>query len=151
MDVIIVTLIGGILATSARVVFLELVSKLRAVHVDMIKVVGTLYHGSYEHSLLKGVGAHFLFGIIAAFIYLFLISVFSPATILASLGYGALLGFFHGCVVSFTLIVVIDENHPIPQFRRYGHEVVIYYWIAQILYGLIVGTVIGFVHPTLFS
>jgi hypothetical protein len=150
MKVVLVTILAGILATTTRVIFLELISKLRAVHVDMIKAVGTLYHGEYGHPLLRGLGAHYFFGIISAFIYLLLLGTIQPSTILSSAGFGALIGFFHGCVVSFTLTVVVDEDHPIHQFRTYGYEVVLYHWIAQILYGIVLGIVVGTVHPRLF-
>lgn len=150
MKVILVTILAGIVASSVRAVILESISKLRVTHVDMIKAIGSLYHGLYGHVLLRGFGVHYLFGLISAFIYLFLLSVFQPETIGASAAYGALIGFFHGCVVSFTLTVIVDEDHPLPQFRTYGYEVVIYYWVAQVIYGLVLGAIVGTVHPKLF-
>ena len=53
-------------------------------------------------------------------------------------------------VIIFALTVIVDEDHPLPQFRKYGYEVVIYYWVAQILYGIAVGAIIGTVHPAFF-
>jgi uncharacterized membrane protein YagU involved in acid resistance len=150
MKYILVTLLAGIAATTARVLFLELITKLRQVHVDMIKAIGTLYHGSYYHALLRGFTAHYVFGIISAFIYLLLLGVFHPLTIYSSALYGGLIGFFHGCVVSFTLTVIVDEDHPLPQFRKYGFEVVVYYWVAQIIYGLVLGAIIGTIKPSFF-
>ena len=150
MKVILVTLIGAVLATSVRVLFLEGISKIREVHVDMIKAIGTLYHGSFHHSIRRGLLVHFVFGIVSAFIYLFLLAVFSPGSIVASAAFGGLIGFFHGCVVSFALTVIVDEDHPLEQFRTYGYEVVIYYWIAQILYGVVLGAVVGIARPTIF-
>ncbi len=150
MKVILVTLLAGIAATTVRVLFLELISKMRQTHVDMIKAIGTLYHGSYYHALFRGVTAHFLFGIVSAFIYLLLLAVFQPFSIYSSAAYGGLIGFFHGCVVSFALTVIVDEDHPLPVFRTYGYEVVIYYWVAQILYGIVLGAIVGTVHPKLF-
>lgn len=150
MKVILFTLLGGILASTVRLVFLELVSKIRQTHVDMIKAIGTLYHGSYYHAILRGAAAHYFFGIVSAFIYLLLLAVFQPLTIYASAAYGGLIGFFHGCVVSFALTVIVDEDHPLPEFRKYGYEVVIYYWVSQILYGIILGAIVGFTHPKLF-
>jgi len=150
MKIILVTLLGGIAATTARVLLLEIISKVRITHVDMIKAIGTLYHGLYFHSMFRGVITHYIFGIISAFIYMFLLSVFQPTTIITSAAYGALIGLFHGCVVSFTLTVIVDEDHPLPEFRQYGAEVVVYYWGAQILYGLVLGAIVGTIHPVLF-
>ena len=150
MKIILVTILAGIVASTVRALLLELISKIRVVHIDMIKAIGSLYHGLYGHVLLRGFGVHYLFGLVSAFIYMFLLSVFQPATIIGSAAYGALIGLFHGCVVSFTLTVIVDEDHPLPQFRTYGYEVVIYYWVAQVLYGLVLGAIIGTVHPKLF-
>ena len=150
MKYILITLVAGIAATTARVLFLELMSKIRQAHVDMIKAIGTLYHGSYYHAFLRGFSAHYVFGIVSAFIYLLLLGVFQPLTIYGSALYGGLIGLFHGCVVSFTLTVIVDEDHPLPQFRKYGYEVVLYYWVAQIMYGIVLGAIIGIIHPKFF-
>jgi len=53
MKYILITLVAGIAATTARVLFLEVISKIRQAHVDMIKAIGALYHGSYYHALLR--------------------------------------------------------------------------------------------------
>ena len=141
---------AGIVATTVRILFLELISKIRQVHVYMIKAIGALYHGSNYHALLRWFSVHYVFGIVSAFIYLLLLGVFQPLTIYGSALYGGLIGFFHGCVVSFTLTVIVDEDHPLPQFRKYGFEVVVYYWVAQILYGIVLGAIIGTIHPNFF-
>jgi uncharacterized membrane protein YagU involved in acid resistance len=150
MKYILITLIAGIAATTLRVLFLEIISKFRKVHVDMIQAIGTLYHGSFHHAIRRGLVVHYIFGIVSAFIYLLLLAVFSPGSVAASAAFGGLIGFFHGCVVSFTLTVIVDEDHPLPQFRKYGYEVVFYYWIAQILYGVVLGAIVGTVHPKLY-
>lgn len=150
MKIILITILAGIAATTVRALFLELISKIRIVHVDMIKAIGSLYHGLSGHVLLRGFGAHYLFGLVSAIIYMILLSAFQPPTIVASAAFGALIGFFHGCVVSLSLTAIVDEGHPLPQFRTYGYEVVIYYWVAQILYGIVLGAIVGTVHPKLF-
>jgi hypothetical protein len=150
MKVILITILAGLAASTVRAALLELISKLRVTHVDMIKAIGTLYHGEYYHSLLRGYVTHYVFGMVSAFTYLFLLSVFQPATIASSAAYGALIGFFHGFVVSYTLTVIVDEDHPLKEFRSYGYEVVMYYLAAQVLFGLVVGAIVGTVHPKLF-
>lgn len=150
MKYIIITLVAGIAATTVRILFLEILGKIRQVHVDMIKAIGTLYHGSYYHALLRGFTAHYVFGIVSAFIYLLLLGVFQPLSVYTSAMYGGLIGFFHGCVVSFALTVIVDEDHPLPEFRKFGFEVVVYYWVAQILYGVVLGAIVGTIHPKFF-
>lgn len=150
MKVILVTILAGLAATTVRAAVLEIISKLRVTHVDMIKAIGTLYHGEYYHSLYRGYVTHYIFGLVSAFIYLLLLSVFQPSTVATSAAYGGLIGFFHGCVVSYTLTVIVDEDHPLKEFRSYGYEVVLYYWAAQVVYGVVLGAIVGTVHPRLF-
>ena len=150
MTVILVTILAGLAASTVRAALLELISKLRVTHVDMIKAIGTLYHGAYYHSMMRGYITHYAFGMVSAFIYLFLLSVFQPATIAGYAAFGALIGFFHGCVVSYTLTVIVDEDHPLKEFRTYGYEVAVYYWAAQVVFGLVVGAIVGTAHPKLF-
>ena len=87
---VIITLVEGNATTTVRVVFLEILGKIRQVHVDMIKAIGTLYHGSYYHALLRGFTAHYVFGIVSACIYLLLLGVFQPFTVYTSVMYGGL-------------------------------------------------------------
>lgn len=150
MKVLLVTILAGFAATTVRALLLELISKIRITHVDMIRAVGSLYHGGFYHSLLRGFVTHYIFGLVSAFVYLLLLSVFQPSTVWASTAYGAFIGLFHGFVVSYALTVIVDEDHPIKEFRTYGYEVVLYYWATQIVYGVVVGAIIGTVHPKLF-
>ncbi|MFI5323493.1 MAG: hypothetical protein ACHQ6U_08180 [Thermodesulfobacteriota bacterium] len=118
MKIILVTILAGLAASTVRALVLELISKLRIVHVDMFKAIVTLYHGEYYHSLLRGYVTNYIFGLASAFVYLLLLSVFQPATVGASAAYGAFIGLFHGCVVSFALTVIVDEDHPLKEFRK---------------------------------
>jgi len=52
-------------------------------------------------------------------------------------------GVFHGLVVSFLLAVLVAEHHPIEQFQKAGSEVAAAHLFGHIIYGLIVGAVIG--------
>ena len=70
MKVFLLTVLAGIVASTVRFAFLELISKLRESHVDLIQAIGTIYHGSYNHSLFRGAFVHYFFGLGAAFVYL---------------------------------------------------------------------------------
>lgn len=151
MKVILITIIAGILGATVRILFLEMISRVRVAHVDPVKAVGTLYHGYIGHPLIRGIGAHYLFGIISAFIYLALISFVSPsASVPVTAAFGALIGLHHGYAEGFSLVPSVAEYHQLPEFREYGHEVVICNWLVQILYGLTVGAIFGWANVQLF-
>jgi hypothetical protein len=142
---------AGILGATGRILLLQLMRRMNITHVDTLKAIGTLYHGYFGHPLLRGVGANYLFGIISAFIYLALISFVCPAaSIPVTAGFGALIGLHQGYAEGFSLVPLVAEHHPLPEFRKYGHEAVIYNWLVQIFYGLIVGAVFGWTKVQLF-
>ena len=87
---------------------------------------------------------HFTAGIIFAFLYVVFLSLFSLGSVGAYIGMGAMTGVFHGLVVSFLIVVLVAEHHPIEQFQKAGAEVAVAHLVGHIIYGLIVGAVIGY-------
>ncbi len=59
------------------------------------------------------------------------------------LALGVLFGFAHGLVVSFMLVVLVAEHHPVARFQRAGLDVALAHLAAHIVYGFIVGLVAG--------
>lgn len=146
MDIFLFTIIAAVAGATVRIIFLEIINHLRSTHIDLIKAIGTLYKGSYEHVLLKGISAHYIGGLIDTLFYLVLISVFNPGSIILSALYGGLIGLYNGYAVGFSLTALVSEHHPIREFRQYGHEAVIYYWAGQVLFGITVGAILGTGH-----
>ena len=143
MKILIFTIIAAVAGATVRIIFLEIINRLRSTHIDLIKAIGTLYRGSFEHVMLKGISAHYIGGLIDTLFYLVLLSVFNPGSILVSALFGGLIGLYNGYAVGFSLTALVSEHHPLEEFRKYGHEAVIYYWAGQVLFGLTVGGVIG--------
>ena len=86
---------------------------------------------------------HYVVGIVVAFIYLVLISLFNPSTPLGYAGTGTMIGMFHGVAFAFLLVVVVAEHHPNEEFREAGLEVALAHLAGHIVYGFVVGIVAG--------
>jgi hypothetical protein len=86
---------------------------------------------------------HFGVGSILAFPYAAFLSIFFLRSVIAFSGLGVMLGLFNGLVVSFALVALVAENHPLEHFQKAGSEVVLAHMVGHIIYGLIVGAVIG--------
>jgi hypothetical protein len=54
-----------------------------------------------------------------------------------------LIGFLHGFVVFFLLINMVAEHHPLPEFREVGVGVAAAHLVGHIIYGLVVGMILG--------
>ena len=140
---ILVTILSGILGTCGMSLVMWLITRSGLANADMIRAIGSIYTRSYSNALLPGFIMHFTAGIIFAFLYLVFLSLFSLGSVGAYIGMGAMTGVFHGLVVSFLLVVLVAEHHPIEQFQEAGSEVAVAHLFGHIIYGLIVGAVIG--------
>lgn len=142
-------LIGGGLAGLAGAAmmngFMRTISAKFSDRVDMIAALGSLMTGKTDNARLVGTLMHaasgFLFGILY-FVLLNLTSItYVPA--LAAMGMG--LGFIHGLVVSYGLMVMVSERHPVPRFRNVTLETGLLHLVGHVLYGLTVGLLAGLV------
>ncbi len=143
MESILVIILSGILGTGGMSLVMWLITRSGLANADMIRAVGSIYTRSYENALLPGIIMHFTAGIIFAFLYVLFLSLFSLGSVGAYIGMGAMTGVFHGLVVSFLLVVSVAEHHPLEQFQKAGAEVAVAHLVGHIIYGLIVGAVIG--------
>jgi len=143
MKSILVIILSGILGTCGMSLVMWLINRSGLANADMIRAVGSIYTRSYENALLPGIIMHFTAGIIFAFLYVVFLSIFSLGSVGAYIGMGAMTGVFHGLVVSFLIVVLVAEHHPIEQFQKAGAEVAVAHLFGHIIYGLIVGAVIG--------
>jgi len=85
-----------------------------------------------------------------AFLYVILISLFAPTSLAAAIGAGAMIGVFHGVAFGFLLVVTVAEHHPLEQFRSAGFEVAIAHFVGHVIYGLLVGLVVGLTGARIF-
>ena len=143
MRLIIDTMLSGLIGTAGMTLVMWAVTKSGIAHADMIRAIGSIFTRSYRDSLTPGVIVHFGVGIIVAFFYVIIISILTPASVIRTIGAGAMIGLFHGVVFSFLLVVAVAEHHPLEMFRSAGSEVAVTHLAGHIVYGLLVGMVVG--------
>jgi len=141
MDLVYI-IICGIIGTSAMSFVMWFVTKERLANADMIRAIGSIL-ADEESSFSTGLIAHYIAGIILAFVYLLIISLFQPQSLWAYTGLGAMIGLFHGVAFAFLLVVIVAEHHPKESFRNAGLEVALAHLGGHIIYGLVVGLVAG--------
>lgn len=138
-------IVSGIIATGGMTVLLTLITKLGVANADMVRAVGSLFTKSLKNAVPVGLIIHFISGIIFALLYTLLIVSFQVQGFLSILKAGALIGFIHGAVVCFLLVAAVSENHPVKEFREAGFSVAVAHWFIHIVYGLLVGIMIGLI------
>lgn len=135
-------IICGVLGTSAMSFVMWFITKEGIANADMIRAIGSIVTDE-SSSFSTGLTIHYIVGIVIAFVYLVLISLFQPQSLWAYTGTGAMIGLFHGVAFAFILVVVVAEHHPKENFRQAGLEVALAHLGGHIVYGLVVGIVAG--------
>jgi uncharacterized membrane protein YagU involved in acid resistance len=143
VNTIIFTALAGVIGTAGMSIALWGISHTGIANAAMIRAIGSLFTRSYEDSFGLGLTVHFIVGIILAFIYIALISLFEPESLAGAIAYGGMIGLAHGVAFGFLLVVAIAEHHPLEQFRKAGLEVAIAHLIGHVVYGVLVGAVVG--------
>ncbi len=143
MNTILVTALAGVIGTAGISIALWGISHTGIANAPMIRAIGSLFTRSYEDSFGLGLTVHFIVGIIIAFVYVALISLLEPASLAGAIAYGGMIGLAHGVAFGFLLVVVVAEHHPLEQFRRAGLEVVVAHLFGHVVYGVLVGAVVG--------
>jgi hypothetical protein len=143
MKPILVTILAGILGTGGMSFVMWLITRSGLANADMMRAIGSIYTRSYNNALLPGIIIHLTTGSVIAFLYTAFLSIFLLRSVVALTGLGGMLGLLHGLAVSFALVALVAEHHPLDRFRKAGSEVVVAHMIGHIIYGLIVGAVIG--------
>ena len=141
MDLVYI-IVCGIIGTSAMTFVMWLITKEGLANADMVRAIGSIFSGK-ENALSTGMIIHYVAGIVVAFIYLVLISLFLPTSLLGYAVTGTAIGIFHGVAFAFILVVVVAEHHPQEEFRNAGLEVALAHLAGHIVYGLVVGIVAG--------
>ena len=134
---------AGIFGTAGMEILLQSITKSGMANADMARAIGSLFTKKFQNAYGIGITVQTINGIVFAFLYTIVIVYFQVHGFLSSTGAGALIGFIHGAVVGFILVAVVAENHPLKEFKEAGFSVAVAHWAGHLVYGLIVGAVIG--------
>ena len=151
MNALIITVLAGVIGTAGMSTLLWGITRSGIANAAMIRAIGSLFTQTYEHSFRPGLAAHFVVGIIIAFVYVALISLFAPTSLAGAIALGGMIGFAHGVAFGFTLVVAVAEHHPLEQFRNAGLEVAVAHLLGHVVYGVLVGLVVGLTGVRFFT
>ena len=151
MNAIILTALAGVIGTVGMSLALWGITQTGIANAAMIRAIGSMFTHSYEDSFSPGLIIHFIAGVIIAFIYVALISLLSPQSLAGTIAYGVMIGLAHGVAFGFLLVVSVAEHHPLEQFRSAGLEVAIAHLVGHVIYGVLVGAIVGLTRIRFFT
>lgn len=136
-------LVAGAAGALLMNLFLRWISATFAEPVNMIEVLGSFFTGSRRNAIQLGTLIHVLSGALFGTIYSWILTLLGAAVLPVPVFTGMGLGFFHGLVVSYILMVYVSQRHPVEAFRKSSLMVGVLYLISHTLYGGFVGLAAG--------
>ncbi len=137
-----IAILGGLLGTAGMTSVLYIFDRVGLANGDMVRAIGSLLTKSYENALIPGLIIHLLSGVFFTLVYAVLMDYFGSPSLAMAITYGTAMGVFHGAVVAL-LLVVAAEHHPVDRFQQTGFAVAFVHWGAHVVFGFIVGLMIG--------
>jgi hypothetical protein len=138
-----VAVLAGIVATTGMTLFLYAVNASGASNADMLKAIGSLFTRSMESAFQAGVAFHAFAGLAFAMFYTIILNGLGIQGFLPCVAIGSFIGLAHGFAMSFILVVSVAEHHPLKVFREAGFGVAVIHLLGHVLYGALIGAVVG--------
>jgi hypothetical protein len=66
-----------------------------------------------------------------------------PSSLAGAIALGGMIGFAHSVAFGFTQVVAVAKHHPLEQFRSAGLEVAVAHMFGHVIYGVLIGAVVG--------
>jgi len=137
------TTVAGLVGTGGMTLLMYLLTRTGFTNAAMVQAIGSMLTKSLENALMVGTLLHIVSGVIFAMIYTIGFNFFQLDGLivltLVGLGYGTA----HGFVLSFILVSSVAEHHPLDEFREAGLAVAVAHLLGHIVYGALVGFVVG--------
>jgi Family of unknown function (DUF6789) len=140
------TILAGLIGTAVMTASLYAIHWRGFAEADMMRALGSIVTRSEGNALPVGAVLHLFSGILFAFVYVIFWSMLPIVEFQHYVLLGLVTGFAHGLVVSFALVILVAEHHPLQRFQRAGMGVAIAHLLAHVVYGLLVGIVAGSYH-----
>jgi hypothetical protein len=143
IEFLLFSIVAGVVGTGGMTFVMYLINKMGVTNARMVIAIGSILTKTRENAIRVGLIMHFTAGVIFAILYTIFFSVYGISGIWQFLGVGFGFGFIHGFVMSFILVIAVAEHHPLEEFRQAGFAVAVAHVVGHLVYGTLVGLVIG--------
>jgi hypothetical protein len=126
---------AGLIGTVLMSISMGVIHRTGIANADMIRALGSLVTRSLQRAFPVGLLIHLTAGVLFAFPYTYILRSLPVTGAAAELVVGAAIGAFHGAAMSFVLLAVVAEKHPLEQFRDSGIEVGAAHVVGHVFYG----------------
>ena len=136
-----IVILAGIAGTVLMNAVMWFIHRSGWANADMVRALGSLVTRKYENSLAPGLTMHFTAGCLFAIPYLLIVRTIGTANFAEIVDICGAIGLFHGASMSFVLMALVSQTHPVERFRTAGVEVAAAHVAGHLAYGIGVGIV----------
>ena len=133
--------VGGLCGAFAMTAFMKAVSGKFSQRVDMVRALGSFFTGRLDNAEMLGRLIHAFAGLGSGLVYVLTMELMGALTFPYPVFLGIAFGFFHGLLVSYALMFVAAERHPVEQYRKATLEEGMLHLVGHLIFGLVVGLV----------
>ena len=146
MSILTVIILGatcGLIGSIVMNLFMRTVSHAYSQRVDMVVALGSFFTGKIDNAATLGTLIHSIAGIVFGILYFLLMNAMNslkfPSAVFLSLGFG----FFHGLTMSYCLMFIASERHPIKAYRKATLEQGLLHLVGHVIFGGVAGLIGG--------
>ena len=137
------SVLAGLIGTAGLTFFLSVLTRSGAVKAPMVVALGSLFTHSRKRAHEVGLFVHLFSGITFGVMYTWVLMAVGASSFGAIFLFGLLLGGVHGVFVAIFLVATVSDFHPLEEFRDAGFGVGLAHGVAHVIYGGLVGLIIG--------
>ncbi len=143
LTVIILGAICGLIGSFAMNLFMRTVSHAYSQRVDMVIALGSFFTGTVDNAATLGTLIHSIAGIVFGILYFLLMNVMNSLSFPSAVFLGLGFGFFHGLIMSYCLMFIASERHPIEAYRKATLEQGLLHLVGHVIFGGVAGLIGG--------
>ncbi len=143
LTIIILGVICGLIGSFAMNLFMRTVSHAYSQRVDMVIALGSFFTGTVDRAVILGTVIHSLSGIVFGVLYFLLMNAMNSLSFPSAVFLGLGFGFFHGLIMSYCLMFIASERHPIEAYRKATLEQGLLHLVGHMIFGGTAGLIGG--------
>ena len=125
--------------------FMRSVSSAYSKRVDMLVALGSYFTGTVDNAATLGSVIHALAGIVFGALYFLIMNAMNALIFPYAIFLGMGFGFFHGLVMSYCLMFIASERHPIEAYRKATLEEGLLHLVGHVIFGGVAGLIGGLI------
>jgi hypothetical protein len=148
MDLLPTLLLGAICGLIAAIVmnlFMRAVGRSFGRSADMVRALGSFFTGKLENAGSVGSAIHAAAGIFFGMVYFAIMHTMGALVFPQAIFLGLGIGFAHGLVTSYALMIFASERHPLEDYRNATMEEGALHLFGHLIFGAVAGLLGGLI------